>query len=130
MTASALRTDPAGHEQTAEEVRAWIRDHAAPGVAVVVLHAQRNLHEYHLDEIERVEPRRRRLYLVQHGEFDLFGMARAVPRGVVLRLLKPLIPLLAAAGEGLIWSDGRPISRCPLTPFEQGIAGRIARLPD
>lgn len=120
-----LLTDPMDCEQTLDEVRLWIRSQARPGVAVVVLHAQRNLQEYHLDEIDRREPRR--IFLAQHGQFDLSGVGRAVPRGVVLRMLMPLEPLLRVAGAGLIWCDGRPISSRPLTALEQRIVARMPR---
>jgi hypothetical protein len=116
---------PTAPEQTPEEVEAWIRQHAQPGNAVVILYAQRNLSEYRFDEIDALDRRRRRIHVVQHGSFDLRGIARRAPDGVVLRLLRPSPDVVAAATEGQIWINGRPVFRRPLTAHEKAIVKRI-----
>jgi len=114
-------------DQAIEWVEAWIRDRAAPGDPVVVLFEQRNLREYRIDEIEALDRRRRHLRLAQHGSFDLTGLARRVPPGIVMRMLIPHAEILKAAIEANIWIDGRPVFKRPLTEREKAIAHRIGQ---
>lgn len=104
-------------DQTPQSTAAWLAESAAPGTIVVVRHAQWNLYEYHLDEIAKLNGRLGRVYLAQHGAFDLTGAGTSGPRGY-LTLLEPTEAALDAAMRGKTWLHGRPAFKRPLSALE------------
>jgi hypothetical protein len=78
--------------QSGEEVSVWLRDHGQLNEAVVVFFSQHGLCQFRLYEIKA--RRTHRVYLVEHGAFDVQGFALDEPRGVCLRILIPLPPVV------------------------------------
>lgn len=110
--------------QPADQIDAWIREHAAPGGVVVVMQSQRNLREYFLDEIVSLNPGRRRLVLMRHGRFDLAGRGIDAPRHA-LTLHVPTPGLLDAAASGQTWFNGRPVFKRQLSLQENRLADLV-----
>lgn len=112
--------------QPASQISAWIRQYAAPGSIVVVKQAQRNLREYFLDEIVKLNLPRGRLVLMRHGRFDLTGRGVDAPRHV-LTLRIPTADSLRAAASGQTWSGGRLVFTRELSFQETRLAGLVLR---
>lgn len=104
-------------EQTDGSIARWLTQEAAPGMVVVVRHANWQLYEYHLDQIVRLNSQTGRVQLAQHGSFDSNGSAVSAPKHV-LRLLEPRTAVLRAAVAGRTWQHGRPAFKRPLASCE------------
>jgi hypothetical protein len=115
--------DPCGR-QPFGQIDGWIRQHAAPGIVVVVMQSQRNLREYFLDEIVSLNLGSRRLVLMQYGRFDFAGRGIDAPRHA-LTLYVPTGDLLDAAASGQTWFGGRPVFKRQLSLQENRLAGLV-----
>lgn len=115
-----------GDAQTPEFIAEWMRSHAAPGVIVVVRHRQLGLYEYLLDEIRRVDPRLKRIYLSDHGPFSLEGEYLAPPRNR-FGLLAPVGDVLDAAVQGQGWLHGRAVFQRPSSTHERTLISAARR---
>jgi hypothetical protein len=112
-----------GVEQSGEEVSAWLRDHGAPGEAVVVLFRQQGLCQFRLDEIAAW--RGHRVHLVEHGSFDSRGFSGDSPKGIYLRILKPTAAVLAAASKGATLQHCKLVNERDLSGREEALAQRM-----
>lgn len=117
------------HVQTPERVAGWMLAHGAPGTIVVVRHVQLGLYEYLLDEVRRIDPRLKRIYLVDHGVFRLNGDDPA-PSGGRYSLLAPIGDVLDAAIGGHTWLNGRPAFRRPHSSRERSLVNAARRQRD
>ena len=115
-----------GDAQTPEFIAAWMRAHAAPGVIVVVRHRQLGLYEYLLDEVRRVDPRLKRIYLSDHGAFSLEGEYLAPPRNR-FGLLAPVGDVLDAAVRGQGWLHGQAVFQRPSSTHERTLISAARR---
>lgn len=115
--------------QTPESVAAWMKVHGAPGVVVVVRHAQLGLHEYLLDEVRRIDLRLKRIYLADHGVFRLNGDYLAPPAGR-FSLLAPIGNVLDAAAGGHTWMNGRQAFRRPHSSRERALIDIVRQQRD
>jgi hypothetical protein len=112
-----------GIDQSGEEVAAWLRDHGSPGEAVVVFFKQHALCQFRLDEIEAW--RGRRIHLVQHGAFDAQGFSVNRLKCIILRILKPSAPVVAAAIRGATLQHCTLVNERDLSPQEETLARRM-----
>jgi hypothetical protein len=112
--------------QSGEDVAVWLRDHGLPGEAMVVFFSQQGLCQFRLDEVEA--RRARRVHLFEHGAFDVQGFALDEPRGVCLRILIPLPPVVEAAASGVTLMRCRPVIARELSPREEALACRLRHI--
>lgn len=112
--------------QSGEEVSVWLRDHGLPGEATVVFFSQQGLCQFRLDEVR--SRRAHRVHLVEHGAFNERGFALGEPRGVCLRILTPLPPVVQAAASGMTLMHCRPVNERELTPREEALARRLRQM--
>ena len=114
-----------GVAQSGEEVAAWLRDHGAPGEAVVVLFRHQGLCQFRLDEIAAW--RGHRVHLVEHGSFDAEGFSVGNPKGIYLRILKPTAVVLGAASKGATLQHCRLVNERNLSLREGALVQRLQR---
>jgi len=110
--------------QTADSIEHWVNAEAEPGSIVVVRHARWHLHEYHLDEVAKLNLRAGRIYLAQHGRFSLRGTGISGPKGSPT-LLEPTPSVLTAAIRGKTWQHGKPAFKRPLSAREIELVGAV-----